>query len=166
MTIEQGGSSAKANALLKWKFDFTTDWIWVNGSTGTPHGGDVTVKYTLDKEDFFDNHALSNYRVHLNASISKNDWGRTEEPSEGDWFNIIRQTHWDSPAFAALPDAPTFDLKLFDIDFFMTTNLLLPNQHVIEFNAEPGVRFPRDLYLVGHIIHESKVRARLVESAA
>lgn len=61
---------------------------------------------------------------------------------------------------------PSFDFKLFDIDFFMTTNLLLPNQKVIESKTKPGGRIPWDLYPVGQVVHKDKVYARRVARAA
>jgi hypothetical protein len=163
--VKQGDSDA--NALLKSQFSFSTDWMWINGATGKPEfSGSVAVTNTLDKKRYFDNGALPDYRVHLNVDVNKTDWDQDMKPSNSNWDAVKRMSNWGSFSFDALPTPPSFKLELFDIDFFMTTNLLLPNSKVIEFEAEPGVRFPRDLYLVGQIVHEDQVNARRAARAA
>ena len=149
-----------ANGLLKWEFSFTTGWMWVHGGTGEMVTGNVTVTNTLDKKKFFDNTVLPDYRVHLDASIKKDDWDWSRSVTNDKWYQVASATVWNVLSKDAMPDPPSLNLEVFDIDFFMTTNLLLPNSKVIEFKADPGVRFPRDLYLVGQIVHEDKVNAR------
>lgn len=47
--------------------------------------------------------------------------------------------------------APDVEVEAFEIDFLYATNLLMPGQHVIDFNKEVGVRIPYDLLLVGDV---------------
>lgn len=122
------------------------------------YGGSVTIDNKLDQKTNFDNNALVDYRVRLNLHVGKGAWSQVRTPSDSHWYQIIGATDYGDVSFNALPDPPTFDMELFNIDFFMTTNLLLPNSNVINFKADPGVRFPRDLYLVGHIIDKAQVK--------
>ena len=47
---------------------------------------------------------------------------------------------------------PPFSLDLGAIDFFLTTNLLLPGQHIFKLRAVPdNLYFPRDILLQGDV---------------
>lgn len=131
--------------------------MWVHGATGVPHSGTVTVTDKLDKGKYFDNSALPDHLVHLDASFNKDEWVFHREFTNEGWHDVASRTNWDALSRNALPAPPSLHLEILNINFFMTTNLLLPNSKVIEFKAEPGVRFPRDLFLVGHVRGEPTV---------
>ena len=110
----------------------------------------MKVTNTLNKKDI-DNSGLPTYKVRLDASLTQDDWGQPDiVPVEGG--GLFGGVQW-VPSFIedAQPKPPIFSFELFDFDFLLTTNLLLPTREVIDFEVNPGARFPRDLYIVGKV---------------
>lgn len=93
-----------------------------------------------------DDSDLPNYLLHIDVGIDSSDWDRPDIKSHGG------VTGWE-PSFAtdALPSLPSTKVELITFKFFLTTNLLLPGSKVINFEKAPGARFPKDLYVVGHV---------------
>jgi len=148
---------------MQWQFSYTSSWSWIKGTNGDPmFKGNITVDNSLNHKVSFDNNALTDYRVHLNLNVGKSAWTQVLTPSNSNWNSVGRLTDYGNVSFKSLPDPPTLDLELFDIDFFMTTNLLLPDSTVINFKADPGVCLPRDLYLVGDIVSKARVKGLAV----
>jgi hypothetical protein len=151
--MKQGGPDVQANALLEWKFSFEVGW----SMSGWGYQASGTVKTTdkLNKKKYIDSSSLSDYKVRLDASLKADDWELQYETDNSEWDKVFGAVDW-IPNFAQVqPKLPSFDFQLFDIDFFLTTNLLLPNKKVIKFKTTPGARMPRDLYLVGEFIHKA-----------
>ena len=114
--------------------------------------GQVKITNKLDKTKSVDDSDLPNYHLHMNVNIDSSDWDKPdiEGDQDNDWRNVARRTGW-KPALVtdALPSSLLVELVNFN--FFMTTNLLRPDNNVIKFKTDPGARFPRDLYIVGNV---------------
>ncbi|KIL60137.1 hypothetical protein M378DRAFT_952949 [Amanita muscaria Koide BX008] len=166
MTLGQdGGSDAQVNLLLEWEFSFKMEWgITVGGRAGAETWGIVEVTDKVNKKKYVDNDDLPEYKLRLDASLKDDDWeAHYKARNPIGWETFHDGVRWDQKFAQA---QPSFNLELFNIDFFLMTNLLLPNQKVIKFKTEPGARMPRDLYLVGHVVHEDRVNAGRAASAA
>jgi len=151
MTLGQSGGST---AHLDWTFHYTTGWgmTVIGAGAGGNFYGDVKITNTLNKDKTIDSNSdLPIYKVALDLSFTKSDWDipKGEAIGGGGFFG---GSTW-APSFApnAQPDLPSFNFNLFDFNFFLTTNLLLPTSDVIKFDVTPGIRMPRDLYIVGHV---------------
>ncbi|KAG6811199.1 hypothetical protein H0H92_008561 [Tricholoma furcatifolium] len=167
LTIGQNdGSGATSSALLDWGFSFTADWS-VTPTGGSPAWGTLDVTNKLSKKKVFNNDNLAKYEVSLDAGFTSSNWNAPSYTVHGHiagWY--LFKDFLTKKIGGLQPKLPSMSLLLFDIRFFMLTNLLLPNQHVIEFAKDPGARFPRDLYLVGQVAKASVVEERLARSAA
>ncbi|KAM6497702.1 hypothetical protein JOM56_005650 [Amanita muscaria] len=158
MTIGQN-SDAQASALLEWTISYSRDWS-MTPHGGTSHSGTATVTNKVNEKKYIDNDSLPQYKLRLDASLKEDNWTSNSTSTNSFYWTVFsRDMQYSSKIKDAEPDLPTFTLVLFDFDFFMVTNLLLPNQKVIEFEKQPGARFPRDLYLVGKMVHQNKVKA-------
>ena len=141
---------------MNWSFSFSIHWTeWIYPKTNNE--GDVTISNqlkTASASKSIDDSELPSYVVSLDASIAASDWDTPvyTSPDLSGWQKIAGETDW-KPDFVVdnLPALPTMNFKLIDFNFFMTTNLLLPGSKVITFDKDPGVRFPRDLYVVGQV---------------
>lgn len=150
--------------MLQWDFTYDIHWSMtvVGGGPSASWWGTAKITNKLDKKNFFDDSYLPQYKIHLDASCKPDDWSVTTT-AEDHWYMFWKWAKDIKEMKDARPDLPSFSLALLDLDFFMTTNLLLPGQKVIELDNKPGSRFPRDLYLVGQIKHVGEVRARQAE---
>ena len=151
---------------MKWNFSFDQHWS-MTPIGGMANYGTATVEENLDKKKYIDTAEISKYKVSLDVSLKEEYWDapRTTAGDTQIWRYFCSDLERIQTIKNAIPKLPTFDLILFDISFFLVQNLLLPNQNVIEFKTEPGARFPRDLYLVGNIVHKSKVMERIATNA-
>jgi hypothetical protein len=149
------------SALLEWEFEFHAEWIMAKP---LPTYGKTKVTNKLRRETHIDSSQLHDYVVRLDGSLTPLDWDPPiNEPDKPNLWEIIVNILGGARLFTATVTQAQpnvgFDFELFNIDFFMTTNLLLPNQRVIDFKTKPGARFPWDLYLVGNIVHVDEIRA-------
>lgn len=144
---------------MDWNFDCSIKWTeWTPPNNN--HWGEVTIKNKLKENTppkVIDDSKLPDYVVHLNVSIAASDWEKPDisaaDPSY--WESVAGATNWKPDSVVdALPSLPTVNFELIDFNFFLTTNLLLPYRKVIRFDKDPGVRFPRDLYVVGHVLEK------------
>ncbi|KAG6819308.1 hypothetical protein H0H93_013134, partial [Arthromyces matolae] len=139
LTIGQNdGSDAASSVLLEWgPFDFDEHWS-VTPIGGGSQWGTVTVTNKLNKKKIFSNDKLPTYEISLDASFTKSDWDPLSYSGSGGiaGWHFFKEFLTDKIG-GIQPDLPSLPLLLFDIKFFMITNLLLPNQDVIEFSKDP-----------------------------
>lgn len=109
----------------------------------------------LKKTKSVDNSDLPKYLLHMDVNIDSSDWEKPDIKADdpGWWEAIGGKLNWKpSLVTNALPSSmPSVKVELINFNFFMTTNLLLPGSNVINFEKAPGARFPKDLYVVGHV---------------
>jgi hypothetical protein len=149
------------SALLQWEFEFHAEWMVANP---LPSYGKTKVTNKLRREKHIDSSQLPDYVVRLDGSLTPLDWDPPiNEPDNPSLWEIILKILGGARSYMdvvtqAQPNVG-FDLELFNFDFFVTTNLLLPNRNVVKFDTNPGARFPWDLYLVGRLENVDEVRA-------
>ncbi|KAG6379339.1 hypothetical protein JVT61DRAFT_11799 [Boletus reticuloceps] len=146
---------------LAWEFDYTFEWaiqvLPAVGTTPPPRFGTVKATHTIPKDS--DKRAklvtfLDDYSFKLECSVSKDDWGdnfEADDPSGWEeWVgkrgvvpDWVKSLHFD---------LPNFELPLESVNFFLTTNLLFPDdKQVIDIDKTSGLHIPADLYLVGKV---------------
>ena len=151
---EQGNPDSPPSVQLDWGFTSSMEcyeWIYPSST----HSRNVNITNKLEKTKFIDDSDLPNYLLHMDVSIDPSDWERPHiQLDEPHWWEVVaRATDWE-PHFVtdALPSLKVGSkVELVNFNFFMTTNILLPGNKVIKFEKDPGARFPKDLYVVGHV---------------
>ncbi|KAF8431457.1 hypothetical protein L210DRAFT_3651142 [Boletus edulis BED1] len=146
---------------LAWEFDYTFEWvIQVLPAIGTPPAptyGTVKATHTIPKDS--NKHAklvtfLDDYSFKLECSVSKDDWGdKFEADDPSGWEEWLGKSgvvpDWVKSLHFGLPN---FELPLESVNFFLTTNLLFPDdKQVIDIDKTSGLHIPADLYLVGKV---------------
>jgi hypothetical protein len=98
--------------------------------------------------------------IHSSVSLNASDFNVSTSAhgcSVWEGFNGCRET---VPAFYErdLPGTlqiPSINLNLTGLNFFNTTNLLAPGEHVIQFDSTKGVQTPHDFLLVGNVVKKN-----------
>ncbi|KAL1889078.1 hypothetical protein Sste5346_009143 [Sporothrix stenoceras] len=136
------GNTSDEYAVAHVTFHYGGHGAWTASSDPFDHPNLLGVVWSLDSE--------------LSLTIAP------EKPTL--WQSIAGHKTSDIPAkYVNLrPAAPALDLTLKPLDYFLTTNLLLPGQHV--FHADPpllqskmsGLAIPRDVILTGSVAPNSK----------
>ena len=157
LIIRQGDPDKAPSAQLDWRFTSSIEWNQeAYGGRGFQKSfhGRVDVTNKLEKTKPIDDSDLLNYLLHLDIEIVSSDWNKPEVKAEDvEWWQYYAgRREYTYDVVKALPSSlPTAKIEIINFNFFMTTNLLLPGNKVIKFDKTPGVRFPKDLYLVGII---------------
>lgn len=98
----------------------------------------------------------------MDLSITASDWSQpvitqTAQSIFDELFNGVIDKGW---FVSNLPTLPTPDLKMGSLDFFLTTNLLMPGQKVISIDSTVGLRVPHDFYIVGNVVTKKQALRR------
>ncbi|KAF8817288.1 hypothetical protein BYT27DRAFT_7153443 [Phlegmacium glaucopus] len=154
ITIGQNGNPNSApSAQLNW--GFTSSVKWSQWTSNVTQSGTVKITNKLEKTKSVDDSDLPNYLVHMDVSIDSSDWDKPDIKADETtwWEKIAGATDWKPTLVTdALPSSlPSVKVELINFNFFVTTNLLLPGSKMINFKKDPGARFPKDLYVVGHV---------------
>ena len=149
----KGNPNSAPIALFHWCFSCDTEWYeWAHPVSS--HFGVVVIANKLEKKVSVDDNDLSNYLLHFDIGIDQSDWDKPDiQADRPEWWEAYGGVTGWKPSLAtdALPSLPSAKVELINFKFFMTTNLLLPGNKVINFEKSPGARFPKDLYVVGHV---------------
>lgn len=101
---------------------------------------------------------LTDETFDLEFGIPSDAWAVDFEQTPGskEWDDALEidppERVWDNVKDKIRSYTPSFDVRGMGLNFLRTTNLLTPDQQVIDFNEEIGVRIPRDFVLLGDII--------------
>ncbi|KAH0832336.1 hypothetical protein J3R83DRAFT_13352 [Lanmaoa asiatica] len=151
--------AGSATYAISWEFKYDCEWVIqvIIYPYPDPRYGTVTATHTVPKDaakpaqvvEFLDDHSFK-----LKCSISKDDWGAKFSSSKAsDWEEWVEESGMLPEMATSLAlDVPTFELQLQSVDFFLTTNLLFPDdKQVIDVDTKSGLHIPADLYLVGKV---------------
>jgi len=116
--------------------------------------GTVTAKHELDKalRTFS---VLDDSTLTIDCSITQADWTVALEGAEKSfWEKLLGGAsevvpQWIKALSVAMPD---FKISFGKLDFFLTTNLLMPGKKLIEIDHDIGIQVPGDFYIVGKLI--------------
>lgn len=137
-----------------YKFKYGTTRFVPNpagGTTSVDDSGTCTVKNSLRKTAAFSS-KLSDGTLDMDLNVKQGDWdapevNKTADSVFSDVFGTSNPTWFDS----SLPAMPSLSLDMGSLNFFLTTNLLMPDQKVIAIDSEAGLRIPHDYYIVGQV---------------
>jgi hypothetical protein len=162
---DNGDENGSAQAKCSWTYSLEADWSWsmTSGGVDTNTGGAVKATFVLDKVITKALEVDSNYHLKSNnIGFSKSDWkDPTFEPVYRDGFENKFDAHgfmFDTAGRTYFgDDLKPSDLSLktlsLDLNFFLTTNLLMPQMHVIDIDTSTGrgVRLARDAVILGKV---------------
>lgn len=160
LTLGQNGYPGNAaSGAIAWnytyKFTYGTTRFVPNpagGTTTVDDGGTCTVKNALRKTAAFSS-KLSDGTLDMDLNIRQGDWDKPDVTKTADSvFNKVFGNAEGPQWFeSSLPDMPSLALDMGSLNFFLTTNLLMPDQKVIAIDADAGLRIPHDYYIVGNV---------------
>lgn len=149
----KGNPNSAPNAVFDWCFSSDTGWyVWAHPVSS--HFGKVDITNKLEKKVAVDDSDLPNYLLNIDIGIHQSDWDKPGiQVDRPEWWESYGGVTGWKPSLAtdALPSLPSMKVELINFKFFMTRNLLLPGNKVVNFEKSPGARFPKDLYVVGHV---------------
>lgn len=155
------------SAQLEWGFTSSIQWEEWCFPGNLTQSGTVRVTNELRKTKLVDDSNLPDYLLHIDVKIDSSDWDSPETNADKhEWWEFISGGSDSTyPVKDALPSSmPSATIEIIDFNFFMTTNLLLPGSNVIKFEKAPGPRFPKDLYLVGHVAEKYSMETEDVDA--
>ncbi|KAJ3746985.1 hypothetical protein EV360DRAFT_89905 [Lentinula raphanica] len=175
LTFSQSNGFGKPATLnIFWEYKYKSTWSgsqckrysikepggpiqWMP-STKKFHGSFNTT-YTLNKTIELTN--LTNEDLSINIGAEPHDWKTVAVPDEGDGFwgqigQIFGGSHnpGDIPSFVrdTTMGGISFSFSFGKLRFFSVTNVLLPDEKVIDVNIQNGLGMPRDCVIVGNVV--------------
>ncbi|KAF8573550.1 hypothetical protein K439DRAFT_1665766 [Ramaria rubella] len=117
--------------------------------------GSVTVTGKFEKHVSGFTLDADNYILKVDFPIKKEDWVLIMDPDDVKWYDIFTFGTKDIPSWVhdMLIDLPTLKLNLGKLKFFLTTNLLMPNQKIIKLDTGVGLQVVGDFFLVGDLVN-------------
>lgn len=141
---------------LQWEGRATSEWGEVTAGMGhtSPHYGKVDVTVTLKKPAVALGTLSDSDLTLANITLGASDFSvSTESHSCSVWerFNGCSESVPEFYKRDMKLRIPSINLALPGLDFFATTNLLSPGQHVIDIDMKTGVKTPCDFLIVGKV---------------
>jgi hypothetical protein len=105
----------------------------------------------MKKSDVKLNTTVTDHFIQMDLKVDKKDW-KFQVTKDWSWFPTDRQLGFED----VQPVLPSFTISMGSMDFFLTTNLLLPGEKVIDVDKSDaaGLRIPHDYMLVGNVVHK------------
>jgi hypothetical protein len=150
-----------SNLQLQWQGSTTSNWSEASGGGGRTNYnfGAVDITITLNKPAI-PLGTLSDQELTLaNIQLGRADFSVTTSPHSCSFWDRMNGCLETPPPFYTQNmqlQIPAINLRLPDLDFFATTNLLSPGQQVIAIDTKTGVKTPCDFLIVGNISKKSQ----------
>ncbi|GJJ09107.1 hypothetical protein Clacol_003329 [Clathrus columnatus] len=158
LVLEQNPSDKPAYCRGSWSYKYKFSWDEYSAlGDGSDRNGSVTVENTLD-EDTYPVKLENEYTLEVNFKIRKEKWKVTATPDSQSFWDIINGGSTKVPSWTKDLNVflPEMNIDMGSLDFFLTTNLLLPSREVIDIDTKLGVQVPGDFYLVGSVENSRK----------
>lgn len=144
-------------------YDYHFGWMCVyaplpkSDSIGTVVNGGITATHTL-------NHSLNTCAIlddstlQVDCSITRGDWSVSFAGDDQSWISTFLGGRKEVPDWMKQlsVEVPSFQICFGKLDFFLTTNLLMPNRKVISIDTTAGLQIPGDFYVVGKVISNTR----------
>ncbi|GJJ09104.1 hypothetical protein Clacol_003326 [Clathrus columnatus] len=146
LVLEQNPSDKPACCRGSWNYKYKFDWrdyhVYQEGITSDRYGS-VTVENTLN-EDAYTVKLKDEYTLQVNFTIRKEKWDVTATPDDQDFWNLINGGSKEVPPWTKDLNVflPEMSIDMGSLNFFLTTNLLLPSREVIDIDTSLGVQVP------------------------
>jgi len=173
--IWQKVTNGQPEAHIDWTFTTESEWVdgtqdpkWWNLGDRAGFGSDnIRTTYTFNDDVPLKSTVTDKtFEFDIDTDGMRNKWKFTDESIDrtGAWYE--RAGKWIANLITAGPPddvnnkrkewmkslKPDIDFPEVGMGFFLTTNLLLPGAKVISLDSVAGLRFPRDIMLVGDVV--------------
>ncbi|EMR63977.1 hypothetical protein UCREL1_9073 [Eutypa lata UCREL1] len=163
LTLSLHTANNKSGCRGEWTYDYHFGWMCVyaplpkSDSIGTVVNGGITATHTL-------NHSLNTCAIlddstlQVDCSITRGDWSVSFAGDDQSWISTFLGGRKEVPDWMKQlsVEVPSFQICFGKLDFFLTTNLLMPNRKVISIDTTAGLQIPGDFYVVGKVISNTR----------
>ncbi|GJJ13686.1 hypothetical protein Clacol_007942 [Clathrus columnatus] len=162
LVIEQSDSNNGSCCRGTWTYEYTFNWSThtdrYNDMPEKNRHGTVTVENTLNKA-FPAIGLADDYTMKIRFLIEKDDWNVETKPHDPTFWDELGGGVKETPRWVKNMNVhiPAIDFNMGSLDFFLTTNLLLPSREVIDIDKNLGVQVPNDFFIIGNV---KKIRKR------
>ncbi|GJJ09110.1 hypothetical protein Clacol_003332 [Clathrus columnatus] len=150
LTLEQDPTSKPGFCRGSWSYEYRFSWSAAVVGLGESRGS-ATVQNTLN--DNFPIKISEDYKLTLNFKVLKDDWSVKVIPDSTDFWDQLGGGSDQTPTWILSMNIgiPDLEINMGSLDYFLTTNLLLPTRKVIDIDTELGLQIPGDFFIVGNV---------------
>ncbi|GJJ09135.1 hypothetical protein Clacol_003357 [Clathrus columnatus] len=150
LVLEQKPSNNKPYCSGSWAYKYSFSWYMKTQGIGPE--GTVNVENTL-AEDSFPIELDNNYTLKMTFQVRREKWEVKTTAADKTFWEKWNGGVEITPSWVSSMNAnhPKMDIDMGSLNFFVTTNLLLPSREVIDIDTSLGVQVPGDFYIVGNV---------------